>query len=1762
MNGYLKRASIFILLVSISFIFLDCKNPFTQIGLGDKIDLDVPEISVTSHGNGDYVRGAVTLSGEYADDIDVDSIRISIDGGSFANATLAKDTRTWSYSFDTTTLIDGEKELVIIITDTSQKAIEKRLFLFVDNEPPLVLVKVPQGYTSNEFNGDFYIKGEAADQFGVALVQVEVLDGSGGQVQAPKDAVGTSSWSFLFDSKTKNYPSANYNFKVTAFDNSGNTNSYIYHYDDVFAANGSQSVTVEQVNLIDQGGTVTGITLTQADLIPIRLAEMMLTVDQNLDLPEFIISNPDDSVPADQNILSINAKAIGMVLDDDGVDPATIEVRIADENEVWGAWTPVNQTFGSGLSIRWQHDLSGLSGGLHYLQVKAEDIYGSQNTSGSGAGLGFYIDLGVPTVEVTSPSQGSYQNGAFVIQGVAEDSEGVASVKVSTNGGADYYDVNTSDGFAHWSYTAPVPGDGLADGNRTIKVMAEDTAGKTGYTNLQVIIDTEDPAVSFLVPASSSSVNGEVLVKGTASDNTQVTKVELKIGKSDPWIEMAGTYNWEYSLDSVSYAISEHADETPPGSDVWKLNIQARATDAAANIATISDYYIFIDNDLDKPTVTVISPSDGQNLGGSVLVSGTAFDDDLVHHVEMQLELNADGDYLDQIDLNGDLDTNDPFEEESQWYQVSGTTLWTQELNNSGELYQTVAGHDGVITIRVRAVDTKDGINPDIPGNYQELSIHFDDTIPRVENLSHSSGDYVKGNFTLTGDALDDQQITSISISDDGGVSYTDITSDPVSVTQNAVNDYDLHIPIDTTAITSGIFYLRLKVVDNANYQKLNYINLNVDNIYPTGAYTLDSSNIFGSGVFSRVQGTAEDSGSVSGIEEIHVYFVRAGNVYNPKLNDTKTAIGSKDFGDGNGSVPYTTDTSYKIIIDNRYELGDDGGGNGDGDGYDESLTVSGSTYNWWAEFDSTNIPDGVLDIHYVVFDRAGNGHHYSQSGFIKNNKPTITSVDVGSDVDMSNLVEGDEQFLYTEAFTARNRLFIQINATDDDLPGLVYEVYHDPSGFNTKELGAASGQFPITASPEYDDGATEFLCRVTDSDGIVVETNILVTIDNDDDVDPVITINTLSQSNVVAGHLEQDGDSLHDGTDPDVSGTITLIGTSSDDQRIQSITVTIDDFDAGSGAGFEHTLASWSGTTLVSDVPASFVIDSQTLDEANGHQISWSYTWNTADITGSARNNINILFRANDFNPNSATDTMTVDVVPYISGIERTLTTHRSKYGKFQVQEGETGITINGYNLAETGTNWARVYNSAGDAYDDVIVTASGSPYTSFTVSLENVAHSGWLRLAVNGVEAINNSNDNSLDTNKEDDGSGIAGTKWTDDRYLRVWEVGDTFNQSGDPQHPSMSIDSNGTLYGSWTNSADAETYYATPTAASRNSIFNKYDPPEYTDIYIDSSDNLNIAYLANYFNGAGVWGFLSIWNTNAPVQNESGYNPVYLFEWLGDDDMLYQFQRPRIVRSGNNLHMAYYDMNEKTMKYAYVLNGDSTTGNENNGAGAHPHLNLDGGEAQPAGNGQSGPLTALAGEYVAIDVDENGRPVIMYYDISNQTLKLAYSDSAIPTAYTNWTIQTVFRADDPNRSFVGKYITMKIDSGGNIHAACSRTSSGSLIYLYAPDADGVDYTFDYSTEVDAEGAVGTWADITLNGSTPYISYLNNSMIGTFEGLKMAYYDGSLGDWEYEIAPIITGITDNRTNLEYRTGAAGWLIAIGYASNNFDIVYLEPEE
>ncbi len=1836
-----------------------CRNPLT-IGLGDAIDLDVPQLAVTSHTNGQYVSGLIEIEGtytspEYFQDV---TVRVSLDGGvTFAPANVDTAAKLWSYAIDTTAHPDGAYDVIVLQTDSGGKTLEKRLLLYFDNTAPVVLVKVPLAYAypPNEYNGTVSIRGDVFDQFPIQRVDIEIRNSSGTQLVPPTTVTGTNSWSYNFASVGLVGGIENVDVIVVAYDRAGNANSILYHIADVTDWNGGVALSVEEVAALDAGNALFRAIALTAD--PAKLLtdpKLTLRINQGLDLPVFDIYNPDPAGTLLENTLAPSSKAIGMVTDDaEGVNVSTIEISFDG-----GAWGPVQTTVGTGLAVRFEHSLSSLAPGNHTLQLRASDNLEAQ---GYSVTVDFAIDADAPSVEITSPAQGAYLNStSFTITGTASSGGTVTDVSVSLDDGATYDPATSTSGdYDTWEFdVVSAPAD-------AVSIKAKATAGgKTAFYNLAVVVDTQYPTVSFLSPTKASSVNGPVTVRGASSDNRQITKVELRLGEPATWIQMADPYSWEYLFDSAGYANATYAtEELPAGSNIWKLRVYARVTDIANNVTTTTadTYYFFIDQALDKPRVTVISPPAGTtNVAGPVIISGTALDDDGLHHVEMQIDVNGDGDFADYVDFwsgtakGADGDTLDPFEREDAWYTVTGTSLWSQQINGYGEMYQTEIGHNGDITVRVRAVDTKDGgLTEGIAGDIQEFALHLDDTIPRIESLNLVSGDFVKGEFHITGQALDDEQIGTVQISYDGGINYSNIAAGWYTV--NDVDDWSLDITIDTRPsgldISSGILYLRLKITDNANYQSITTMNLNVDNVYPTDSpsgYTGAASDI--NSAAARVQGTAQDAGTVAGVEEIEVYFVRSGQVYNPGTGAT-TPVGSYDFGAGSVSYPTGAGSeSYKITINDLNEFGNDAGGNGDGDGFNESLTLAGSTYNWWAEFNSTLIPDGTIEIHYVVFDNAANGTHYQTAGFVKNNKPTITAVTVGSDIDHSGTVEADEQFPYTGSFKARYRMYVAITATDNE-PIASYQVIRDPYGSPVEVLSAASGTLDITG---YTDGATLFLCRVTDTDGITAETLLSVTIENNDVVPPVITLADLAQGQLVAGHLEESGASLHDGGDADVSGTIALAGTASDNQRIEHISVQIDSFDPdGAGplaAGAEKTVASWTGTQLVSS-DANFVINTQTLTESGGHQVSWTYTWNSAAVTNVAANNLAVRFRAYDFAPATALDSETVDVVPYISGITRTLNTNRSRHGRFVVQEGETGVVLSGYNLAQTGTNWVRVYNTAGSAYDDVAVTTAGSPYTSMTVSLAGVAHSGWLRLAVNGVEAVNWINDDDLTQNKEDDGSGLASTLWNDDRYLRVWAVNQSFQGSSGAQYPSMSVMADGTLYGAWVNYATSLLTYGTTTAAPVTQ-WGIYDPPEYTDMSVDSSEatfKYAIAFAANHYGGSG-WGnipldvgsagFIGVRTPNSRWL-DAGYGNAYAYasESLNLNEQLWQFNRPKVVRSNggvndaqDRIHVAYYDANTRAAKYSFMYDDGQAVARGwivlDGGTDAHDVRYITGIGTRPAGttltdtaligntliaNGQTvmlmdtagnsnyttvsafnsgtGQVTlaafvntarthytivtgtsnvvtagvaqsANAGEYVAIDVDEQGFPVVVYYNTTAQTLRLARANKVNPVAPADWSRQNVFAGGDSNAQFSGQHVAIKFDASGGLHVICYRSSAGDLLYLYAPDADGTDYVFQSSVVVDSEGAVGTWPDLTLNGVTPYVSYLNNSMVGTFEGLKLAYYDTAIGGWEHEILPLITAIANQRTNIEYRKGAVPWTLALGYASDNFDIVYLRPEE
>ena len=144
----------------------------------------------------------------------------------------------------------------------------------------------------------------------------------------------------------------------------------------------------------------------------------------------------------------------------------------------------------------------------------------------------------------------------------------------------------------------------------------------------------------------------------------------------------------------------------------------------------------------------------------------------------------------------------------------------------------------------------------------------------------------------------------------------------------------------------------------------------------------------------------------------------------------------------------------------------------------------------------------------------------------------------------------------------------------------------------------------------------------------------------------------------------------------------------------------------------------------------------------------------------------------------------MTVDVVPYITEITRNTTglrTNRSRYGRYSVYQGESAILVEGFNLNPTS---ARLYSDEyqGGTPDTLTLSAIDATYTSFEVAtvyntdITLSTKGGWLGILVDGIDAINNTNDNSQSYNASY-GTDGDGDDWNDDRYFFIFRVGGLF-------------------------------------------------------------------------------------------------------------------------------------------------------------------------------------------------------------------------------------------------------------------------------------------------------------------------------------------------------------------------------------------------
>lgn len=301
-----------------------CKN----IGLGESVDTQPPEVAVSYPPVAATVRGELALYGTYKDDKSVagvvlsvlDSDQNTIEEYKEVKAELLSADKTngnWKCSIDTTKLTDGKYTFIVKVVDAEGNSTEDKSRTFsVDNTPPVFIISSPgivKGETDDEgsekktsYGATFYLQGTIGEEHEISKATVSVYKKDGTFIKTfEKDNISTAGTaSILFGNSAKGEDDDYYaiyngsdesgderNFyaTVTLYDKAyeyndptgengteltGNQTSEVYIYDKVYdrflsSADGGYGLTASDIMTILNGNS----TLSNAEEIKNELLE-------------------------------------------------------------------------------------------------------------------------------------------------------------------------------------------------------------------------------------------------------------------------------------------------------------------------------------------------------------------------------------------------------------------------------------------------------------------------------------------------------------------------------------------------------------------------------------------------------------------------------------------------------------------------------------------------------------------------------------------------------------------------------------------------------------------------------------------------------------------------------------------------------------------------------------------------------------------------------------------------------------------------------------------------------------------------------------------------------------------------------------------------------------------------------------------------------------------------------------------------------------------------------------------------------------------------------------------------------------------------------------------------------------------------------------------------------------------------------------------------------------------------------------------------
>ncbi|HYZ93198.1 MAG TPA: Ig-like domain-containing protein, partial [Actinomycetota bacterium] len=861
-------------------------------------------------------------------------------GGAWTNMGAADTSAPYSVSFDTTGVSDGLYDLRVITGDNAGNSATSAVVssVRVDNTSPTGSVTTPSA--GGVVRGTISVDSNSADAgSGVASAQFQRSPAGAGTWSNVGAADTTSPYGVNFD--TTAVSDGLYDLRVVTTDNAGNsvTSAAVANVR-VDNTNPTGSVTAPAAGAVVRG-TISvdsnsadggsGVASAQFQRSPagagswtnIGAADTSSPYSVSFDTTGVSDGLHDLRVVTTDNAANSTTSAVVTNVRVDNTNPtgsvtaptagANVRGTISvDSNSAdggsgvasaqfqrspagAGSWTNIGAAdTSSPYSVSF--DTTGVSDGLYDLRVVTTDNAANSLTSAAVANV--RVDNTNPTGSVTAPSAGANVRGTISVDANSADGgSGVASTQFqrSPAGAGTWTNIGAADTSA--PYAASFDTAAVSDALYDLRVITVDNAGNSTTSAIvaNVRVDNTNPTGSITAPAADAIVRGTISVDSDSADGGS------GVASAQYQRSPAGAGSWtNVGAADTTAPYSASFDTTAVSDGLYDLRVITVDNAGNSLTSTVVDD-VRIDNT--DPTGSVTAPSSGAVVRGAISVDGDSADSGSgVASAQFQRSPAGAGTWTNI----GAADTSSPY----------------------GVTFDTTGVSDGLYDLRVVTTDNAGNAL----GSAAVTNVRIDNTSPTGSITSPASGANVRGTISVDSSSADGGSgvaTAQFQRSPAGGGSWTNIGAADTTAPYSAI--------FDTTAVSDGLYDLRVLTVDNAGNSATSALttDVRVDNTGPSAVFTFPaaataySASAWAAGCATAgFCGTHSDSGS--GVQQVEVSIKR---------------VSTGLYWDGSA---FTAGSETFV-----------------------SATLAGST--WSLAFGAANVPDGDYAVHVRATDNSGN---------------------------------------------------------------------------------------------------------------------------------------------------------------------------------------------------------------------------------------------------------------------------------------------------------------------------------------------------------------------------------------------------------------------------------------------------------------------------------------------------------------------------------------------------------------------------------------------------------------------------------------------------------------------------------------------------------------------------------------------------------------------------------------------------------------------